>query len=57
MTIARVVDVETSGLPEDEQHAICEIGWVDLDLDTGTINNPVSFFVNPGHPIPPRIRA
>lgn len=55
--IVRVVDVETSGLPEDEQHAICEIGWVDLDVDTGVINNPATFFVNPGHPIPPRIRA
>ena len=32
--IARVVDIETSGLPEDEQRAICEIGWIDLDLDT-----------------------
>lgn len=57
MTTVRVVDIETSGLPEDEQHAICEMGWVDLDVDTGAINNPVSFFVNPGHPIPPRIRA
>lgn len=56
MTI-RVVDIETSGLPEDEQHAICEIGWVDLDPATGVINNPVTVFVNPGHPIPPRIRA
>ena len=57
MTKIRVVDVETSGLPEDEQHAICEIGWVDLDPATGAINNPVTFYVNPGHPIPPRIRA
>lgn len=57
MTKIRVVDVETSGLPEDEQHAICEIGWVDLDVATGVINNPVTFFVNPGHAIPPRIRA
>lgn len=57
MSIVRVCDVETSGLPEDEQHGICEMGWVDLDLATGAINNPVTFFVNPGHPIPPRIRA
>lgn len=55
--IVRVVDIETSGLPEDEQHAICEIGWVDLDVASGAINSPVTFFVNPGHPIPPRIRA
>ena len=55
--IVRVVDVETSGLPEDEQHAICEIGWVDLNLADMSIGNPVTFFVNPGHPIPPHIRA
>lgn len=55
--IVRVVDVETTGLPEDEQHAICEIGWVDLDLDTMTIANPVTFYVNPGHSIPPHVRA
>lgn len=53
----RVFDVETSGLPEDELHAIVEIGWVDLDLATMTIGNPVSHLVNPGHPIPPHIRA
>jgi exodeoxyribonuclease X len=57
VTIARVVDVETSGLPEEEQHAICEIGWVDLNIETGAINNPVTFLVNPGHPIRPHIRA
>ena len=57
MTIARVVDVETSGLPEDEQHAICEIGWIDLEIETGKISKPVSFFVNPGHPIPSHVRA
>lgn len=55
--IVRVVDIETSGLPEDEQHGICELGWVDLDLATMRIGNPVTFFVNPGHPIPPHIRA
>lgn len=55
--IVRVVDIETTGLPEDEQHAICEMGWVDLDLANMQIGNPVTFFVNPGHPIPPHVRA
>lgn len=55
--IIRVVDIETTGLPEDAQRAICEIGWVDLDLDTMTIGSPVTMLVNPGHPIPPHIRA
>lgn len=57
MSIARVVDIETSGLPEDEHHAICEIAWVNLNLQTGRIEKPVTFFVNPGHPIPAHIRA
>lgn len=56
-TKVRILDVETSGLPEDENHAICEIGWVDLDLQSMSIGNPVTFLVNPGHPIPPHIRA
>lgn len=55
--IVRVVDIETTGLPEDEQRAICEIGWVDLDLATLAISNPVTFLVNPGHKIPPHVRA
>jgi len=53
----RVIDVETSGLPEDEQHALVEIGWVDLNLATMTIGNPVTMLVNPGHTIPAHIRA
>lgn len=55
--IIRVVDIETSGLPEDEHHAICEIGWVDVDTETLTIANPTEMFVNPGHPMPAHIRA
>lgn len=56
-SIIRIVDIETSGLPEDEQHGICEIGWVDLHLADMSIRDPKTFFVNPGHPIPPHIRA
>lgn len=56
-TKVRICDVETSGLPEDENHAIVEIGWVDLNLTDMSIGNPVTFLVNPGHPIPPHIRA
>lgn len=55
--IVRVVDIESSGLPEDEQHGICELGWVDLDLATMRFHNPTAFYVNPGHPIPPHVRA
>ena len=55
--IVRICDIETSGLPEDEQHAICEMGWVDLRLDDMTFRDPTTFMVNPGHPIPPHVRA
>lgn len=55
--IVRVVDLESSGLPEDEIHGIVELGWVDLNLADMSIGNPVTFLVNPGHPIPPHIRA
>jgi exodeoxyribonuclease X len=57
MSIVRVCDIESTGLPEDPVHAICELGWIDLDLDGLKIGNPKTFFVNPGHPIPPHIRA
>lgn len=57
MTKVRVVDIETSGLPEEEQHAICEIGWYDLHLETMAINNPISLLANPGHPLRPHVRA
>lgn len=55
--IVRVIDIETSGLPEEEQHAICEIGWIDLDVETSAISNPVTFLVNPGHPLRPHVLA
>lgn len=55
--IVRVIDLETTGYPEDEGSEICEIGWVDLDLAAMTIGSPVTMLVNPGHPIPPHTRA
>ncbi len=52
----RMVDLETTGLPEDQVKAICEIGWTDV-AETGQILQFGSFLVNPGHPIPPQTRA
>lgn len=52
----RVIDFETTGLPEDEVRAICEVGYTDLHGDM-TIHGPVAHLVNPGHPIPPATRA
>lgn len=56
--LIRTVDIETTGLPEDELHAICEIGWIDVELrEEFPALNPKTFFVNPGHPIPSHVRA
>lgn len=52
----RVIDFETTGLPEDETKAICEVGWTDFD-EHWRIHGPYSRLVNPGHPIPPQTRA
>lgn len=51
----RVIDFETTGTPEDQTKAICEIGYTDLLPDA--ILPTVSFLVNPGHPIPAVTRA
>lgn len=52
----RVVDFETTGLPEDHVRGICEIGFTDLSADW-EISTTISLLVNPGHPIPPQTRA
>lgn len=52
----RVVDFETTGLPEDQVRAICEAGWTDISEDL-SISMPQAVLVNPGHPIPPVTRA
>lgn len=63
--LIRVIDFECTGL-EPPAAAICEIGWCDVavrvaDPTTGlmqpTIGDPMSFLVNPGHPMPPEARA
>lgn len=52
----RVIDFETTGLPEDAVKAVCEVGYTDVFADW-TLGSTVEFFVNPGHPIPPQTRA
>lgn len=52
----RVIDFETTGLPEDQTRAICEVGYTDLHEDW-SLSETVHFLVNPGHPIPPATRA
>jgi exodeoxyribonuclease X len=53
--IIRCIDVETTGMnTETEKHAVCEVGWCDLDVseDGGEIDEPRSMLVNPGRPMP-----
>ncbi|MFC5385144.1 exonuclease domain-containing protein [Aquamicrobium segne] len=52
----RVIDFETTGLPEDQTKAICEIGWTDV-TDDWKVDGPHAMLVNPGHPIPAVTRA
>lgn len=58
LDVLRLCDVETTGFkPQGE---ICEIGWVDLVYypEGWRIEGEhKSMFVNPGHPIPPKLTA
>ena len=49
----RVIDFETTGTPEDETKAICEVGWTDL-TDDWKVGTTYAYLVNPGHSIPPQ---
>jgi len=55
VTVIRVIDFETTGIPsEADKHAICEIGWCDVTMDSGgavAIGDPSSTLVDPGRPI------
>ena len=57
--IVRVIDFETTGLPEDPDAAVCEVGYVDVNAyhpEKG-IGGSWSSLVNPGRPIPPELSA
>ena len=59
MTIVRIVDVETCGLPPDNAQ-VCEVATVDLvlaDANVWTRGRMWSSLVNPGRPIPPEASA
>lgn len=57
--IARVIDFETTGLPEDETSAICEAGFVDVDLTAPELplGREWTSLINPRCPIPPQTMA
>ncbi len=51
--IIRVIDFETTGTPEDECAEVIELGRVDYNLGTATIENHWQARARPVHPIPP----
>src|SRR5258708_1927930 len=59
--IIRVIDFETTGVPTSTiSHALCEVGWCDVDPMIPTITTPNgyrSLLVNPGRPMPPDASA
>jgi len=69
MRTIKVIDFETTGLPDDPKGAaICEVGWCDViehivDETSGLrkwsviADRATDHLVNPGRPIPPEIRA
>lgn len=60
-TLLRVLDFETSGMPtDDDPHAICEIGWIDVVMSDGdwlVEPSPHSLLVDLGRPISVAARA
>lgn len=57
--IARVLDFESTGLPDNPDATLCEAGFVDLDLTDQTfpLGRTWSTLINPGCPIPPETMA
>ncbi len=57
MTIARIIDLETTGTPDEEHAEIIEFGRIDVDLATREIGNPWSSLCCPRGPIPAVTKA
>lgn len=57
MKIARVIDYETTGTPEDAGAEIIEFGRIDVDLVTREIGNGWRSFARPRGPIPAVTKA
>lgn len=55
--IARVIDYETTGTPDDADAEIIEFGRIDVDLTTREIGNPWSSLCLPRGPIPAVTKA
>ncbi len=55
--IARVVDLETTGTPDDDNAEIIEMGRIDVHIPTLKIGRPWRSFASPRGPIPPTTKA
>lgn len=55
--IVRVIDYETTGLPENAGAEVIELGRVDVDLQSMTVGNLWRSFASPTGPIPPEVKA
>lgn len=55
--ILRVVDLECTGLPEDQNAEVIEMGRIDLDPVSLVIGNPWQSLCKPSAAIPPATRA
>lgn len=57
MTFARIIDLESTGTPEDENPEVIEMACCDVSLDDGMVFAPWRSFCRPRGPIPPVARA
>jgi len=59
MTLARVIDYETTGKPEDEGAEVIEMGAIDVRLEDGVVLDETEWgsFCAPRGPIPPETKA
>lgn len=65
--LIRCLDFETTGIPnDDDPHAVCEIGWCDIEVSVGdpvtdavvtSFGPPQTILTNPGRPMPVEARA
>jgi exodeoxyribonuclease X len=53
----RVIDYETTGVPEDAGAEVIELAYVDVDPDALTVTGRWQSFAKPVGPIPPQVKA
>lgn len=57
MNIARIIDFETTGTPEDAHAEVIELGRIDVHIPSRRIGRPWSSLACPRGPIPPETKA